>query len=216
MKLLGIAVPCLIAAVLLGGCAPKGHIIERQEYTGPQIERPARIVVYDFESGPGIRLAASEDQLGAIISTQLVEEISAMGLPAERGSRQTSINVGDVVLRGTLISASEGNAAERVALGFGSGSSELKVRVEGLLMTERGLQKLGSGVADTAGGKSPGTALAAAGAVATANPAGLIVSGGMKLYGEASGGSKLEGRAKDMAKEIAAALKPKFQQQGWL
>ena len=55
-----------------------------------------------------------------------------------------------------------------------------------------------------------------AGLIATGNPAGLIVSTGMKVYGEASGSSKLEGRAEAMAKEIADQIKPRFQQQGWI
>ena len=38
----------------------------------------------------------------------------------------------------------------------------------------------------------------------------------MKLYGEASGSSKVEGRAKDTAKEIADVLKQRFQEQGWI
>jgi hypothetical protein len=72
-----------------------------------------------------------------------------------------------------------------------------------------------SGSADTSGGKSPGSALGAVGAVATANP-GLIISTGMKVYGESSGSSTIEGRAKDMAKEIAKVLPVKFKKQGWI
>jgi hypothetical protein len=55
-----------------------------------------------------------------------------------------------------------------------------------------------------------------AGLVATGNPAGLIVTSGMKAYGEASGSSTLEGRAKDTAKEIADRLRPRFKEQGWI
>ena len=54
------------------------------------------------------------------------------------------------------------------------------------------------------------------GLVATGNPAGLIVSTGMKVYGEASGSSKVEGRAKQTAKEIADVLKQRFEQEGWI
>lgn len=54
------------------------------------------------------------------------------------------------------------------------------------------------------------------GLIATANPAGLIVSGGMKVYGEYSGSSKIEGRAKATAKEIAEVLKKRFQEEGWI
>ena len=83
-------------------------------------------------------------------------------------------------------------------------------------MTAQGLRKLGSGTVDAGGGKSPGAALGVVGLIATANPAGLIISSGMKVYGEASGSSKVEGRAKATAKEIADVLKQRFQQEGWI
>jgi hypothetical protein len=52
--------------------------------------------------------------------------------------------------------------------------------------------------------------------IATANPAGLINSTGMKAYGEMSGKSKVEGRADQTAKEIADVLKEWFQELGWI
>jgi hypothetical protein len=58
--------------------------------------------------------------------------------------------------------------------------------------------------------------LGVVGFLATANPAGLIVSTGMKAYGEASGSSKVEGRARQTATEIADVLEKRFQQQGWI
>ncbi len=83
-------------------------------------------------------------------------------------------------------------------------------------MTAQGLRKLGSGTVDSGGNKTPGAAAPAAVAIATGNPIGLIVSGGMKIYGEASGSSQLEGRAKATAKEIADVLKTRFEEQGWI
>ena len=62
----------------------------------------------------------------------------------------------------------------------------------------------------------PGAAVGAATFLATANPAGLIVSTGMRVYGEASGKSKIEGRAEKTAKEIADVLKSRFKEQGWI
>jgi hypothetical protein len=58
--------------------------------------------------------------------------------------------------------------------------------------------------------------LGAAGWLVTGSPVGLIVGGGMKIYGEASGNATVEGRAKATAKEIADVLKQRFQQQGWI
>jgi hypothetical protein len=53
-------------------------------------------------------------------------------------------------------------------------------------------------------------------AIATGNPIGLIVVGGLKLAGEASGRSTLEGRAKATADAIAEQLKIRFRDRGWI
>ena len=52
--------------------------------------------------------------------------------------------------------------------------------------------------------------------IATANPAGLIISTGMKAYGEMSGKSKVEERADQTAKEIADVFKDWVQELGWI
>jgi hypothetical protein len=83
-------------------------------------------------------------------------------------------------------------------------------------MTATGLRKLGFGTVNAGGGKSPGAGVGLAGLLVTGNPAGLIVSGGMHVYGEESGSSTVEGRAKATAKEIADQLKVRFQEQGWI
>lgn len=50
----------------------------------------------------------------------------------------------------------------------------------------------------------------------THNPAGFILSTGMKAYGEESGSNTIQGRAQAIAKKIGATLKQRFQQQGWI
>jgi hypothetical protein len=120
------------------------------------------------------------------------------------------------MIRGYLLSIEQGSAAERLVLGFGAGASELRTLVEGYQLTAQGLRKLGSGTVDSGGSKTPGAALGVAGLVATGNPAGLIISTGMKIYGEESGKSTVEGRAQQTAKEIASQLKVRFQEQGWI
>ena len=120
------------------------------------------------------------------------------------------------MIRGYLLSVDEGSATKRVAIGFGSGASQLTTAVEGFQMTAQGLRKLGSGTLDSGGGKTPGAVLGAVTFAATAHPIGLIVGLGIKSYGEFSGSAKIEGRGKETAKEIAAMIKPKFQEQGWI
>ncbi len=83
-------------------------------------------------------------------------------------------------------------------------------------MTAHGLRKLGSGTTDSGGSKSPGGVVGLAALVAKGNPAELIVETGVKVYGEKTGSSKVEGRAKQTAEEIAEVLKKRFQEQGWI
>ena len=235
LKSSGTAMAFLFVITAIVGCT-SSTITSRQEYEGGKIARPNHIIVYNFAATPAdvssdSAIASQYSQpstpqtagqiatgrkVGAEIAKVLVEDIQGMGLPAERASSQTTPQIGDLVIKGSLLSINEGSAAERVTIGFGDGASQLKVAVEGFLMTDRGLRKLGSGTADSSGSKSPGAALGVVGAIATSNPAGLIISSGMKVYGEASGSSTIEGRAKDMAKEISDVLQVKFQEQGWI
>jgi len=226
---------CVLALTVAAGCAST-EVSDRQEYKGGKLPRPHHIWVYDFAATPAEVPAESAlagqhaehptpqtpeqielgRNLGEAIATQMVEEIINMGLPAKRASSRTQPEINDLVFRGYLLSVDEGSATKRVAIGFGSGASHLTTAVEGFQMTAQGLRKLGSGQVGAGGGKTPGAAVGVVGLIATANPAGLIVSGGMKAYGEYSGSSKVEGRAKATAKEITDQLRLKFQEQGWI
>ncbi len=226
---------CLLAALFATGCAST-KVSNQQTLVTGQLPRPGNILVYNFAATPAdvpadSALANQPDvdttpqtpeqiaegrKLGAQIATELVAQIQAMGMPAQQVPAGTQPQLNDLVIRGYLLSVNEGSAAKRITIGFGSGASELETAVEGFQMTATGLRKLGSGTVNANGGKSPGASLGLAGLLVTGNPAGLIVSGGMKVYGEASGSSTVEGRAKATAKEIADALKQRFQEQGWI
>ena len=227
---------CLLAVAVAAGCAST-ETSDRQRLVHEKLPRPAHIWVYDFAATPAEVPAASAfagqptehptpqtaeqielgRKLGEAIATDIVEEIrGGMGLPAKRASSGTKPEINDIVIRGYLLSVEEGSATKRVAIGFGSGASHLTTAVEGFQMTAHGLRKLGSGKVGAGGGKSPGAALGVVGLIATANPAGLIVGGGIKAYGEYTGSSKIEGRAKATAKEITDVLKKRFQEEGWI
>jgi hypothetical protein len=75
--------------------------------------------------------------------------------------------------------------------------------------------KLGSGGLNATGNKTPGSAVGLATLLATHNPAGFIVSAGMKVYGEKGGSDTVQGRSQQIAKQIGDQLKQRFQQQGW-
>jgi len=224
-----------LALLVIAGCAST-KIDSRNELVTQKLPRPNTIWVHDFAATPSDVPAesalAGQDlehstpqtakeiaigrQLGDEIASQLIEQINGMGMSAERASAGTTPQINDIVIRGYLISFNEGSAVKRIAIGFGSGASDLKVAVEGFQMTAQGLRKLGSGTTDAAGGKAPGADLGVLGLLATHNPAGLIISSGIKIYGEESGRSTVKGRAQQTAKEIADVLKKRFQEQGWI
>jgi len=224
-----------LATVLLAGCAST-KVSNREQLVTGTIPRPGNIWVYDFVATPDevpadsalagepgldatpqtAEQIAEGKKLGAQIATELVAQIREMGMPAGQATAATHPQLNDLVLRGYLLSIEEGSAAKRVTIGFGAGASELRTMVEGFQVTAQGQRKLGSGTVEAGGGKSPGAVLGVATFLATKNPAGLIISGGMHVYGEASGSSEVTGRAKATAKEISDVLKQRFEQQGWI
>jgi hypothetical protein len=226
----------LIVLVTVAGCASTKVTKQQSTASDERIARPDRILVYDIAATPsdiGAGAAAAgryaersapqtaEEietgrKLGALIAAELVTAIRDMGIPAERAPRGTMPRVGDILIDGHFRSVDEGSAAERVVLGFGAGSAELTTVVEGYQMTESGLRKLGSREIDSEGGKTPGVAVPIAATVATANPVGLIVGGAMKVGGEATGSSQIEGSAKRTAEKIADELRVAFEKQGWI
>src|SRR5580658_662193 len=235
MKSSGRIVLCLLALFFVVGCAST-NVTQQTPMSNPGLARPNRIWVYNFVANPADMPANSSiggqvgspstpptaaelqegRQLGALIAADLVADINAMGLSAVQAGPGSSPQVGDGVIRGYLVSVQGGSAVQRFVIGFGAGTSEMDTVVEGYAVTPQGWRKLGSGTLTSSGNKTPGMVVPAAVAIATANPIGLIVVGGAKIYGETSGRSGLQGRAKATADEIAAQLKIRFQDRGWI
>lgn len=228
----------LFCAAILAACAST-NVNQQTPMTAPGLARPNQIWVYDFVAASADMPAGSSldgqvgasrtpptpeeieagRQYGAMIAQELVKDIQGMGMSAIDAGPDAAPQVGDGVIRGYIVSTEgggAGNMVKRMVIGFGSGTAEMDTVVEGFVLTPQGLQKLGSGTLTSSGNKSPGLIVPAAVAIAAANPVGLIVVGGAKIYGAASGKSGLEGRAKATADEIAVQLKIRFQDRGWI
>jgi len=177
--------------------------------SSPGLARPNQIWVYNFVANPADMPADSSigsevgapstpltadqiqqgRQLGALIAQNLVADINAMGL-FRRTGRSGSIAASRRRRNPRLpCLAAGGSAVQRFVIGFGAGTSEMDTVVEGYVVTPQGWRKLGSGTLSSSGGKSPGMVVPAAAAIATANPIGRIVVGGVKIYSETSGRS---------------------------
>jgi hypothetical protein len=116
----------------------------------------------------------------------------------ERDWAGTKPQINDMVIRGCLLSINEGSSTKRVTIGFGYGASELRTATE--CLPDDGSRTAQTRIRhsmDSSSGKAPGAALGVGAAtfIVTANPMGLIISSGIKVYGEASGRNKIEGRA---------------------
>jgi Domain of unknown function (DUF4410) len=176
MNSLRCVAPSVFALVLVAGCAST-QVTARQPYAGAKIPRPDRIIVHDFAATPadvpaGSHVAGQYAQqstpqtakeielgrkLGAEVAKELVAELRGMGLPAVQAAGQPAPRVGDIVIMGYFESEDAGSAAERIVLGFGSGAAHLQTAVEGYLMTDQGLRRLGSGEVEAGGGGPPGS-----------------------------------------------------------
>lgn len=139
-----------------------------------------------------------------------------MGLPAAHPTADTKPAIDDLVIRGQLVSFSEGSEKKRVLIGLGAGESELQVAVQGYQVTDTGLRRLGTGDTESTAGKTPGVGVGALTTIATHNPLGLIISTGVKAHDKKKGTDTLQARAKDTAKKIADVLKERFKKEGWI
>jgi hypothetical protein len=184
-------VPCLLALIFISGCAST-NVTQQTPISNLGLARPNRIWVYNFIANPAdmpadssIRGAVSAPstpptadqieegrQLGALIAQDLIADINAMGLSAVQAGPGSSPQIGDGVIRGYLVSVQGGSAVQRFVIGFGAGTSEMDMAVEGYAVTPQGWRKLGSGTLTSSGNKTPGMVVPAAVAIATANPIG--------------------------------------------
>jgi hypothetical protein len=230
----GLAVGLLSIAFVVG-CAST-TIGDRDTYQGGPLPRPGRIIVHDYaataadlppwsEAAKTMTGAApsqtAEDleagrELGSEVAERLVERINDMGMTAVRAADSPEPEVNDFVLIGYFTSVEEGSAAARTLVGFGKGAASVGVHAEGYRKTEQGLVLLGGGDVDSEGGKSPGLVVPAVVTIATSNPLGLVVSGAVKVAGEATGNSGAEGSAKRIADQIGEVLEARFREQGWI
>ena len=226
----------LLALVVAVGCAST-EVTKRDSKIGSEkLVKPDRIYVYPFatthEDIPS--WATVNDridkpakpptpdelevgrELGGIMAKELVTKIEEMGLVALEAGQNSLPQPNDLMIVGFLGAVEEGSTLKRLTLGFGSGAAELTTTVEGYQMTNKGPRLLGSAQLDSGGGKTPGLIVPLAVLAATANPIGLVVMGGVKLQGELSGRTKIEGSAKRTAEAIAEQLEVRFKEQGWI
>ncbi len=227
-----------VAGLLATGCASTGTKAERRYIkAGEKLPKPGRIIVYDFAVSPGdlhadsefagsfspreTALSPKEKRLGralaARISEKLVQEILALGMPAERSGSGRPASLNDILIRGEFLSINEGSRVARMVIGFGAGASKLQTVAQAYQVGEDGLRRLGELEVEAKGGKMPGMIVpVGAGAIAGRAAVSAAVSGAMNVASETIGGESIDAAATRTAKRIAEVMKRAFKRQGWI
>lgn len=225
----------LIVAGITISCASTDVTASREHARGMQLQKPNRIIVYNFAATPDaihadavisgyykkhdtpqtteqIRVGR---ELGHIVAKELVKEIHKMGMPAEYAGKGPTPGIGDLLIKGAFVSMDEGSQLKRVLIGFGAGAGQLKTHVEGYQITAEGPRLLGRRAIEATGGKMPGLLVPVAGAASAGRAGSAVIAGGMNVKKE-MGPESLQGAAKRTAEEIAKVLSQKFAEQGWI
>jgi hypothetical protein len=155
-------------------------------------------------------------QVADAIADNLVTEIRDMGLPAQRGRGLPAGMQDAVLISGQLVSIDEGNQAERVAIGFGAGRSDVRAQVQVLQLTPDSTKLIDTIEVDARSGLTPGMAeTMGAGALTGHLLVSTLVSGGVQVASETMSDTVVAD-ADRAAKGIAKQLSSLFTQQGWI
>ena len=225
-----------VGLALVAACATTPSPQFERSDTAHAIERPGRILVYDFAGTRGDlppdspitgyfeqdEAAQTADdvevgrQLGRQVAQQVVARLRQAGIDAYPVGAGPVPKLGDVVLRGEFVSLRPGSRTTRVLIGFGAGRGELSALVEAFQITATGPRSLATAQSSTQGGWLPGVLLplgvaSAAGSVATS----AAVSGASNVMQE-RGPESISAAGQRTASGIADAVIDIYRRHGWL
>jgi Domain of unknown function (DUF4410) len=227
----------LLACLAGAGCARTTLEVTRQ-YSGA-LPRPERILVHPFATSPeevrldwsptvfgawklrGISESAEKrdvaDAVARALAQRLVTKIRALGMPAElvEGS-VPPISSPALAISGQFVSIDEGSRTERVVIGLGAGSSDVRTAVEVIELFPEGRRVVDEFEIDAKSGRKPGAAeTMGAGAAAGHLAVSAAVSAGGSAASETFG-DDVEADAERTAAKIASVLQALFVRQGWI
>ena len=233
----GFLAPVVLA--LLAGCAPT-NVQQTSEHNGA-LPRPDRILVYDFAVSPDevkldetlseeIRQRYEGDQytnrtpqelkvghtVAYVVADELVKKIQSYGLWAERAMGAPSRQGNTLIIKGQFLTIDEGNRAERVAIGFSAGRTNVQADVQVFELTAGGEQQVETLAASGESASKPGMAeMMAVGLLTHHLLTSTLVSGTVAGVSEAKFDT-VEDDGRRMADKIAADLGEYFVSQGWI
>lgn len=222
-----------LAVMLCVGCAT-ARVENVQQNQAQALPRPARVVVFDFATGGAdVRVGSSPsrtarravglsvaepDLLGEAVAdtlaSTLVEQITALGIAAERASGAEPPRLNDLVVSGQFVRVDEGSKVRRFVIGFGVGATELRTQVEIFQVTAAGWQPIKHFETVATGSRLPGAGwFVAGGAVAGSVATSAMVSSGVGVLRELR--ASIDADAGRTAQEITTKLSELSTAQRW-
>ena len=231
------AAAALCAMMLVTACgSTDAEVTKERDDDDDKLPYPSRILVYDFAVSPSEvssdsvaagRLSSVGDdpqsnpqrqqlehQIANVVANRVVAELQQLGLPATRWRGPAPAGNNIYTLEGQFLTIDEGNAMQRMIIGFGVGGTELRVLVQAYHVNAGRKQLLGEAEVSSESSSRPG--------IAATLPVGAAVSGiataaavqtGVGVVTEMN--TDVREGAEDTAEAIIDLLEPRMDDQGW-
>jgi len=231
---------------LAQGCASVETETYPQGRRGTILAKPDKLLVYDFAVSPGeVTLddgigenvaqtvkgtkgtpkTQMELELGrkvaVALSENLVIELGKYGILAERASAPPSGQGQVLIVKGQFLSIDEGNATQRMVIGFGLGRSVVRAHGQVYEVSPTGSKFLSDFFSEVKSSRKPGMGpMVGVGAVAGRVGTAAAVSGGLSVSSEMADAlpfsASLVANVKKMAKDLAERAARFYVKQAWL
>jgi hypothetical protein len=211
-----------------GPLAAKVNVTTLQSYSGSDpLPKPSKILVYDFtidtsnvqvdqsqKMRPRHMITGDENpdavakKASAKFSEELVAKLAKAGIPVEHAVADATTPDNTLSVQGAFVSLQQGDKAERVGVGMGTGNADVQTKVDVHLKTPSDAILLSQFQTDTIPAKSVGAAMPVAAGV---DPAAVVVKskvGDRKKTLEAYAAKTADAMAEEITKAMA--------RQGWI
>lgn len=222
-----------LVLVLGVGCAA-ARIENVQATRTANLPRPARVLVFDFDTGAadvvvgtsprrsarqavGLYVTEADTLAQAVsdgLAQQLVDALKANGFAAARAAKAAPPQPGDLVIQGQFVQIDQGSATQRFVIGLGVGATELRTQVQVFQVGAAGWQSVKQFDTVAAGSRFPGAAFfVGAGAVAGTAATSAMISSGVGTVREVR--ASIEADARRTSEQIASKMSELSTAQGW-
>jgi hypothetical protein len=212
--------PHLVVSLLLSlvmGCAGATTQQTGQRVEERTLPRPPVLLIYDFAVAPDNAPPSEEIErkraIAKAYSEDVVTKLEAVGIPAQRATDSTTVPLHAVVVKGQFVTIQEGSRTRRMLIGFGAGSTMLRVQIQAYQMMESGLQRIKEVEGQARGSRMPGMAAGGGVGAATGSVAPVLIGGGMSTVREVRGGIKAD--VHRLAERFGYKMIVFYYRQGW-